>query len=83
MLGAFVYAELAARMPNVGGQYATCAMPFIRPRAFCTVGSLASDPDRRHGCSNGDICPLVPGAHRMADFGAYGRGADDRSVDGC
>ena len=22
MLGAFVYAELAARMPNVGGQYA-------------------------------------------------------------
>jgi len=79
MLGAFAYAELAARMPNVGGQYAYLRDAF-HPVA---VGSVASDPDRRHGCSNGDICPLVSAARRMADFGAYGRGTDDRSVDGC
>jgi hypothetical protein len=38
---AFIWAELAATMPEVGGQYAYCATPIIRWSRFCMDGVAA------------------------------------------
>ena len=59
MLGAFVYAELAARRPAVGGQYAYLREAFHPVVGFSLrMGVAAGDSDRGYGGGNGDVCAL-------------------------
>jgi len=61
MLGAFIYAELADRMPAVGGQYA-----YLREAWHPAAGFLYGCADGRNGGGDGDVCSILSGADAFA-----------------
>ena len=65
LAGAFIYAELAARRPEVGGQYAYLREAFHPLVAFLYGWALLLVvAERRHGGGGGDLRALLPRADR-------------------
>ena len=60
LLGAFSYAELAAMMPEAGGQYVYLRRAFGPLPGFCTAGRCFGDPVRFYR-GGGDCFCEVPG----------------------
>ena len=57
--GAFIWAELAATLPEVGGQYAYLREAYHPAVAFLIwLGVTARHTDRRHGGGIDHLCPL-------------------------
>ena len=62
LAGAFIYAELADRMPKVGGQYAYIREAYHpAARISCTGGSLAGDSRGRNRRGGRDVCEIFSG----------------------
>ena len=60
LVGAFVYAELAARRPAVGGQYAYLRDAFHPLAAFLYGWTLLLVSRRGHGRGRDDLRALLP-----------------------
>ncbi len=83
MLGAFIWAELATRLPGAGGQYL-----YLR-EAYHPVGGVrlwlgaaAGDADRRDGGGGGDLRALLSRDHRLRRQRRRHRGRGAAGADG-
>ena len=80
LLGAGIFAELAARRPHDGGLYAYHARRISsRARVHVRVGAAARFAERRHGGRRGNVCGVLRAPHRLADFNRGGRRRRDRA----
>src|SRR5712691_3817448 len=62
LAAAFIWAELAALRPEVGGQYAYLREAYHPLVAFSLrLGFAAGYSNRRHGRSSGNLCQILPG----------------------
>src|SRR5438046_6579617 len=65
MCGAFIWAELATRLPGAGGQYLHLREAYHPSVAFVYGwGAAISHPDRRHGRGGGYLLSLFPRPYR-------------------
>ena len=78
MLGAFIWAELATRLPGAGGQYLYLREAYHPGgRVRLRLGAAAGDADRRDGGGRRDVRALLPRDQRRR------RGATARSRRPC
>ena len=60
LVAAFIWAELAALRPEVGGQYAYLREAYPSRSGFSLrLGVVAGNSNRRHGCRRGYFRPLL------------------------
>jgi APA family basic amino acid/polyamine antiporter len=83
ILGAFVYAELGDRMPEVGGQYVYLSRALSSGGGLSLwMGFAAGGANGRHGCGYCDLCPILSRTYGIAYLGTLDCGRDAGSADG-